>query len=216
MEQIAYPRATLRRYEFFGIAGHHDSVTALAEYVHGHHLAPTWSVTTVVSRTLDPRVGKYRWSDLKRVFVARLIRDRTHTVFLSYANYIVLVGQMSAVDRKVHSLHGARDFVEILKTSGWRTLSELNLRDFNLPHPVVVAFGQSNVDRHIVFRVVHIVVHVLAAVETANPQVVGRSTGDDERVRLAHSRFPVGLRQIEVHKVQSYLAYVFGNLFDTQ
>lgn len=50
-------------------------------------------------------------------------------MFLSYANYIVLVGQMSAVDRKVHSLHGARDFVEILKTSGWRTLSELNLRD---------------------------------------------------------------------------------------
>jgi len=35
---------------------------------------------------------------------------------------------------------------------------------------------------------------VLAAVETANPQVVGRSTGDDERVRLAHSRLPVGLR----------------------
>lgn len=34
---------------------------------------------------------------------------------------------------------------------------------------------------------------VLAAVETANSQVVGRSTGDDERVRLAHSRFPVGL-----------------------
>jgi len=35
---------------------------------------------------------------------------------------------------------------------------------------------------------------VLTAVETANPQVVGRSTGDDECVRLAHSRFPVGLR----------------------
>jgi len=30
---------------------------------------------------------------------------------------------------------------------------------FNLPHPVIVAFGQSNVDRDIVFRVVHIVVH---------------------------------------------------------
>jgi len=35
---------------------------------------------------------------------------------------------------------------------------------------------------------------VLAAVKTANSQVVGRSTGDDERVRFAHSRFPVGLR----------------------
>jgi len=35
---------------------------------------------------------------------------------------------------------------------------------------------------------------VLAAVKTANPQVVGRSAGNDERVRLAHSGFPVGLR----------------------
>lgn len=35
---------------------------------------------------------------------------------------------------------------------------------------------------------------VLAAVETANPQVAGRATGHDKRVGLAHSRLPVGLR----------------------
>jgi len=52
-------------------------------------------------------------------------------VFLTYANHVVLVSQMSAIDRKVHSLHCARDFVEILKTSSWRTLSELDLRDLN-------------------------------------------------------------------------------------
>jgi len=48
-------------------------------------------------------------------------------VFLPYANHVVLVSQMSAVDREVHSLHRARNFVEVLKTSGWRTLRKLDL-----------------------------------------------------------------------------------------
>jgi len=48
---------------------------------------------------------------------------------------------MSAIDRKVHRLHCAGNFVEILEATGRRTLSELDLGNFNLPHPVVVAFG---------------------------------------------------------------------------
>jgi len=51
------------------------------------------------------------------------------TVFLSYANHVVLVGQMSAIDREVHRLHCAGNFVEILKATGRRTLSELDLGD---------------------------------------------------------------------------------------
>lgn len=53
------------------------------------------------------------------------------TLFLSYADYVVLVGQMPAIDRKVHRLHGARQTLEILQATGRRPLCELDLSDLH-------------------------------------------------------------------------------------
>lgn len=67
--------------------------------------------------------------NIKYNSVAYYVIQYCYTLFLSYANDVVLVGQMPAVHRKVHRLHGARRALEILKAPGWRPLSKLYLSD---------------------------------------------------------------------------------------
>lgn len=125
--------------------------------------------------------GQYKFERKKsRRSLLRLGGSMSLTLLLPYANHVILVGQMSSIDREIHRLYRTHRIVEILKATVRRPLWKLYLCDlkmsrklarlrlgidhadhthFDLPHPIVVGLGQSDINRDVVVDVVNVVVH---------------------------------------------------------
>uniref|UniRef100_A0A8D8X6P6 Uncharacterized protein n=1 Tax=Cacopsylla melanoneura TaxID=428564 RepID=A0A8D8X6P6_9HEMI len=120
---------------------------------------------------------------------------------------------MSTVDGKVPSLNNTCRLSEILRTSSRCSLVEFNLSDFDFPHSKHIPLIESHVDGNRLIHVIHVEIHMVAAVCPTQLKFPHCPTSHNEYITFTIPCQTVGLTQRKMQEIQSELTDLGCNLF---